>query len=396
MGQLAPGNQKRITRAASERVREGTTLRFSFSQRRPKLSLSLVVVLLGISLATVVLAQSGRIKEKTTKVSTTGTKSAGSIGGPSPVPNLRTPRSDTQSPAKESPNNANDEIDDSDTVRVVSNLVPIPASVVDVKGIAVTGLKLEDFELRVDGQLRAISDLTRTESSVRLAMLFDNSGSLDFARDFEKQAARHFFRQVMRPADEAAIYSIETESYLAQPLTSDVQLLERTIESFGKPEGATSLFDAIIDASAYLRPYKGRLVLVIVSDGVETTSRNDFDTTMQRVLAADCQIFIVQTGLYDGANLRALAAERRMEQLSGQTGGAVYMPKTTAELNDAFQQIAADLAHQYVLSYYPGDERRDGRFHNIELRVKARKDVRVRARRGYYSPRASNLATSGW
>jgi VWFA-related protein len=129
---------------------------------------------------------------------------------------------------------------------------------------------------------------------------------------------------------------------------------------------------------------------------VETTSRNDFETTIQRVLAYDCQIFIVQTGLYDGANLRALAAERRMEQLSGQTGGAVYIPHSTIELNQAFQQIAADLAHQYVLSYYPGDERRDGRFHNIDLRVKSLKDVRVRARRGYYSPKASNIAANEW
>ena len=80
-------------------------------------------------------------------------------------------------------------------------------------------------------------------------MLFDNSGSLDFAREFEKQAAMHFFRRVMRPADEAAIYSVETDSYLAQPLTSDIRDLEQTIASFGKPEGATSLFDAIIDAA---------------------------------------------------------------------------------------------------------------------------------------------------
>ena len=359
--------------------------------------LLLVVMLLGISLTTVVFAQSGRNQGKAPKTSTTKTQSSGSVAGPAPPGGPQRPRPSTQSPAKESPkDNSSDEVDESDTVRVVSNLVPIPASVVDFKGIAVTGLRLEDFELRVDGQLKTISELTRTESSVRMAMLFDNSGSLDFARDFEKQAAKHFFRKVMRPTDEAAIYSIETESYLAQPLTSNIGLLERTIDSFGKPEGATSLFDAIIDASAYLHPYKGRLVLVIVSDGVETTSRNDFETTMQRVLAADCQIFIVQTGLYDGANLRALAAERRMEQLSGQTGGAVYMPKTTSELNDAFVQIAADLAHQYVLSYYPGDERRDGRFHNIDLRVKARKDVRIRARRGYYSPKASNLVANGW
>jgi len=328
------------------------------------------------------------------------TRSSGPVAGPSnpaTTPNSRTQSSGTQSRPKDSPkDNSSDEVDPSDTVRISSNLVPIPASVVDPKGFAIIGLKLEDFELRIDGQVKPISDMTRAETSVRLAMLFDNSGSLDMAREFEKQAAMHFFRIVMRPSDEAAVYSVESESYLAQPLTNDVGRLERTIESFGKPEGSTSLFDAIIDAAAYLRPYSARRVLVIVSDGVETTSRNDFETTIQRVLADDCQIFIVQTGLYDGANLRALAAERRMEQLSGQTGGAVYIPKTTTELDQAFQQIAADLAHQYVLSYYPGEERRDGRFHTIDLRVKPRKDVRVRARKGYYSPKISNVAVNDW
>ncbi|HUS12839.1 MAG TPA: VWA domain-containing protein [Pyrinomonadaceae bacterium] len=361
-------------------------------------SLLLVIVLLGVSLATVVIAQSGRNKEKTPKASTK-IKSASSSGAQnsSPTPSKPKSQGSIHSSPEDSPQEkSSDKADDSDTVRVISNLVPIPASVVDPKGIAVTSLKLEDFELRVDGQLKPISDMTRAETSVRLVMLFDNSGSLDFARDFEKHAARHFFRQVMRRTDEAAIYSVESESYLAQPLTNDVQLLERTIDSFVKPEGSTSLFDAIIDAAGYLKPYSGRRVMVIVSDGIETTSRNDFETTMQRVLASDCQIFIVQTGLYDGANLRALAAERRMEQISGQTGGAVYIPKTTHELTEAFQQIAADLAHQYVLSYYPGDERRDGRFHNIDLKVRSRKDVRIRARRGYYSPKASSVAANDW
>lgn len=368
-----------------------------------RLSIGLVlvlIVLLGAGLATIVLAQSGRNKEKTPKTSARKNKSTSPSAEPSSSATpakSRSQSSDAQPRPGDSANeNSSDEVDESDTIRVISNLVPIPASVVDLKGIAVTGLKLEDFELRVDGQLKAISDMTRAETSVRLVMLFDNSGSLDYARDFEKQAARHFFRQVMRRTDEAAIYSIESDSYLAQPLTNDVDLLERTIESFGKPEGSTSLFDAIIDAAGYLKPYSGRRVMVIVSDGIETTSRNDFETTIQRVLASDCQIFIVQTGLYDGANLRALAAERRMEQISGQTGGAVYIPKTTDELKAAFQQIAADLAHQYVLSYYPGNERRDGRFHNIDLKVRSRKDVRIRARRGYYSPKAANVAANDW
>ena len=363
-------------------------------------SVSIVLLLLSLSLTTAVVAQSGRNKEKTPKPLPTRPKSFPAPiaePGKSPAATSSVPQNSQAHPS-EAPSPAKDtgeEVDPSDTVRVSSNLVPIPASVVDLKGFAITGLRLEDFELLVDGQVKAISDLTRAETSVRLAMLFDNSGSLDYAREFEKQAAMHFFRKVMRPTDEAAIYSIETDSYLAQPLTSDVSRLERTIQSFGRPEGSTSLFDAIIDAAAYLRPYSGRRVILIVSDGVETTSRNDFETTIKQVLADDCQIFIVQTGLYDGANLRALAAERRMEQLAGQTGGAVYIPKTTTELDQAFQQIAADLAHQYVLSYYSGDERRDGRFHVIDLRIRSRKDVRVRARKGYYSPRPSNIAASG-
>ena len=336
--------------------------------------------------------QSGRLKEPRTRPTPR----------PTPIPDQqRRPRSVKSSlptiPVNESasPKASSDEVDSSDVVHISSNLVPIPASVVDNRGFAVTGLRVDDFELLVDGQVKDISEMTRADTPVRLAMLFDNSGSIDFAREFEKQAALHFFRRVMRPSDEAAIYSVETESYRAQSLTNDVQILEQTIASFGRPGGATSLFDAVVDAAAYLRPYQGRRVIVIVSDGVDTTSHVDFETTIKQALGDDCQIFIVQTGLYDGANVRALAAERRMEQLAFQTGGAAYVPKTVSDLETAFKQIAADLAQQYVLSYYQAEEHRDGRFHVINLRVKSRKDVRVRARKGYYSPKSASMV-SNW
>ena len=169
--------------------------------------------------------------------------------------------------------------------------------------------------------------------------------------------------------------------------------LEQTIALFGKPEGGTSLFDAIMGAASYLRPYTGRKVVVIVSDGIETTSKNtEFDLVMQHVLADDCQIYVVQTGLYEGANLRQLAAEWRMEQLTGQTGGAVYLPKTIDQLDVAFSQIAADLSQQYVLSYYPNADQRDGRLHKLDLRIKSRNDVRVRSRKGYYAPKPAPSA----
>ncbi len=236
-----------------------------------------------------------------------------------------------------------------DVVRVSSNLVPVPATVVDSRGIALTNLKLEDFELRVDGQPNTITDISRAETPVRMAMLFDNSGSLSESRDFEKRAAVRFFQNVMRPADQAAIYSVSTTVELAQPMTNDVRRLQQTIEGFGKPDGATSLHDAIFDALVYLKPYAGRRVLVIVSDGQDTTSRlpeHDFDNTLQRLTSDDCQVYVVQTGIYDNANVRDLTAERRMQEFSAQTGGAAYIPKSVGELDDAFAQISADLHHR--------------------------------------------------
>jgi Ca-activated chloride channel homolog len=273
-----------------------------------------------------------------------------------------------------------------DVLRVTSNLVPVPATVVDSRGVAVTDLKLDDFELRVDGQLNPISEISRSETPVRIAMLFDNSGSQTVSREFEKHAATQFFQNVLRPVDQAAVYSVSTYVELAQPMTNDARLLQRTIEAFGKPEGSTALYDGIFAALLYLRPYSGRRVIIIVSDGRDTTSRlpeHDFDNTLTRLRGDECQIYVVQTGLYDNANVRDLAAERRMEDFASQTGGAVYIPKSIADLDAAFAQIAADLAQQYVLSYYPSPDKRDGRYHLIGVRVKTKSNVRIRARKGF-------------
>ena len=342
----------------------------------------LVALLFVLSLVFAVPGQSGRRKSEEKKT-------------PSPVDATQAPTraaknsGSTSSPEKnDQARKPGDEVDSTEVLRISSNLVPVPASVVDPRGFALTNLKLEDFELRVDGQVKTISELSRSDTPVRLALLFDNSGSLLSSRDIEKQAAERFFTRVLRPNDQAAIYSVATDVYLAQPMTSDIRRLEQTIASFGKPEGGTSLLDGIVEGANYLKSYRGRKVLVIVSDGADTTSRFDFETTLQKVLSEDCEVYVVQTGLYSNANLRDLTAERRMELLTAQTGGAVYIPKETADLETAFGQIAADLAQQYVLSYYAVDERRDGQFHSIALRVKTRRDARVRARRGFYAPRA--------
>ncbi len=280
---------------------------------------------------------------------------------------------------------AGEVIDDEDVLRIDSNLVSIPAIVTESNGRAVPDLKLEDFDLRIDGQSKPIGELNRADVPVLLAVLFDNSSSLSQAREFEKQAATRFFQRIVRPIDRAAIYSVSTVPVLSRPLTNNVPVLLRTIESFAEPEGATALFDTIAVASDYLRPNEGRKVIVIVSDGNDTISDATFDQALQRALKAGCQIYVVGTGDIEHPNLTDTIARKRLQVFAAQTGGALYVPRAVEDLDAAFEQIFKDISQQYVLTYYPTDDPADGRFRSIEVRVKTRPTLRVRAREGYYA-----------
>ncbi len=284
---------------------------------------------------------------------------------------------------------------DGDVISVDSTLVPIPVSVLGADGQAVANLKLEDFELQIDGKQAEISELSRSDSPVRLALLFDNSSSATLARDFEKKAAIRFFKRVLRPEkDLTALYSVQTGTRLEQPLTKNISQLTNAIENFSVPAGATALLDAIITAAEYLKAEDGRRVIVIVSDGEDTISDATFDDAVKAVQSRNCQIYVVKTKDFENfkrtgqrignANIRALSAEHRMREITSQTGGAVYSPIDEKELDQAFNQISAELSQQYVLDYYPENTDKSVQFHNISLKIKNRENLTVRTRNGYY------------
>lgn len=289
--------------------------------------------------------------------------------------------------------------DDDADIRIQSALVPIPVSVLNDKGQPVTTLRLEDFELLIDGKKAEIGDVSRSETPVRLALLFDNSSSVSIAREFEKKAAIQFFRRVIRPdKDLVALFSVATIAQLEQPFTKDVSSLVQAIEAFAPPSGATALLDGIIKAANYLKDVEGRRVIVIVSDGDDTISDATLEDTLKALQIANTQVYVVKTTDFENykrtgqrggnANIRYLQAERRMQEITAQTGGSVYSPLDEDELDRAFNQISSELAQQYILSYYPEDEPdKRGEFRAISLAVKNRKDLSVRTRRGYYVPR---------
>ncbi|MER3430464.1 MAG: hypothetical protein C4324_05375 [Blastocatellia bacterium] len=330
-----------------------------------------------LAIATAVNAQSGRIR-------------------PDATPQPRRPSSappPVSSPTPPAPSTAG-----TDEIRIESTLIPIPATVTDSSGRPVTNLRLEDFELRIDGKPAMISEIRRSEAPIRLALLLDNSSSVKNALEFEKTAAVRFLRRVIRPeVDRAALYSISTVSRLEVPFTTEIGLLTRAISQLPEPAGATALFDGIIAAAKHLTEETGRRVIVLISDGDDTASDRGLEEAIRVVQISNAQVFIVKTTNYEyfrltrsrtvNANVRQLAAERRMEELARETGGAIFSPIDDDELENAFRNLAARLSEQYVLSYYPDNETANaGQFRAISLSVRGRPDLTVNTRKGYYVP----------
>lgn len=338
-------------------------------------------------------AQSGRIKLPSEEK-------------PRPRPSIELPS--IQIPVKTSPTatptpaapKTNSGDDDGEVLRVESVLIPIPVSVTDASGRTVQNLKASDFELKVDGVVQEISEVSRSETPIRLALLFDNSGSVRIAREFEKKAALGFLRRVLRPGkDQATLYSFAGDIERAQKLTDNLGALSQAIELFPPPEGGTKLLDAVSDAAFYLDEHavEGRRVIVIISDGADNLSDLKLEEVVRQAQVANCQVYVVKTTDFENfqrtgnrtanANVWDLAAERRMQELTAQTGGAVYSPLDERELDSAFARLAAELSEQYILSYYPNDARTDGKFRQIALRVPGKQNLTVRTRKGYYVPK---------
>ncbi len=349
----------------------------------------LQIILVTFALAALSFAQSGRVKP---------------TESPTPVPNSKSVYQPTQIQInKPTPTPKTDQIiEDDDIVRVDSALVPIPVSVTDAAGRAVTNLKISDFLLQIDSKDVEIDDLFRSDTPVRLALLFDNSSSVFQAREFEKKAAMRFFKRVLRPEkDLAALFSVASGVRLEQPLTKNTSQLIDAINGLMEPKGATKLLDGIIEASNYLQDFQGRRVIVIVSDGEDNLSDATLEETVKAAQVNNCQIYVVKTTEFENykrtgeragsANVRYLAAERRMIELASQTGGAVYSPIDENELDAAFTRISAELSQQYILSYYPRDDvEKRGEFREIAISIKTGEKLTVRTRKGYYVPKLLN------
>lgn len=289
-----------------------------------------------------------------------------------------------------------------EAIRINTDLVTLVTTITPPAGAKASDLQREDFEVLEDGKPQEVSNFAReSEAPLRLVMLFDTSLSVMQRLGFEKKAAAKFFERLIRPQDQAAIFSFSTDVELQQEFTNRVPLLINATKQL-KAGGATSLYDGIYLAANYLKPARGRRIIVLVTDGGDTTSNKTLKLALQQAQDVDAVIYAIYTGrLWNSLNLRDLAAERALAALTKETGGEVYQPNLVAndeaspdnnqdnalkELDAAFTKLADELRTQYILGFYSSNETRDGSFRKLEVKIKKPGYV-ARARAGYYAPK---------
>jgi Ca-activated chloride channel homolog len=259
----------------------------------------------------------------------------------------------------------------------------------DRHGKFVRNLNQADFSIFDDHKpVESILNFRReTDLPIELGLLMDVSGSVQGRFAFEKEAATGFLQHVIRAGyDRAFVVGFNKESRLTQDFTDQVPLLAAGVQSLGNG-GGTALYDAIYKAckEKLLREdsdHPIRRALVILSDGEDNQSEHTRAQAIEMAQRAQVLVYAIST---DDSGL-ILRGDKVLDDLASATGGRAFFPYKMKDITRSFTAIEDELRSQYDVSYKPTDFDADGRYRSIQITA-LKKDLQVRARRGYYAPR---------
>ena len=281
------------------------------------------------------------------------------------------------------------EIDESERIRLDVTRVNVLFAVSDKRGRFVTDLEKDQFDIFEGKNKQQILEFIReSDLPLRLAILIDTSNSIRDRFRFQQEAAVEFLKSVMRPEqDKAVIVGFDTAPEMLSDLTGNMDTLEKAIRDM-RPGGGTALYDAIFlacrDKLGQDQPrHKYRRAMIVLTDGEDTQSRYTRDQALEMAHKADVVVYGISTNITriqtDG--------DKVLKYFANETGGQTFFPFKVEDLAQSFENIANEMRHQYSVLYRPEPLRADGLYHEVEIKVKNRKDFAVRARKGYYAPK---------
>lgn len=271
-----------------------------------------------------------------------------------------------------------------ETLKFETNLVVLNVTITDGTDSYVPGLKREDFKVFEDKAQQKIVDFNATESPFAVAILLDTSLSMQNKLTLARAACAKFV-EGLREGDTFAIYSFGGVKVKQLQEFTEIRDVPDSVWDL-RVDGETPLYDAITKSAEALaeRPERRRAIL-IVSDGADTKSKATLEQAVKKTLDAQASIYAVD--LSDASVYKTQPRDNGaqiMKDMTAKTGGKFFATAGGSQLRDAFASTVDELRNQYTLTYESTNEKYDGKWRAVEVRV-AKPLASVRTRQGYYA-----------
>jgi len=255
------------------------------------------------------------------------------------------------------------------TIKVNVHLVNVFANVTDAQGAPVPNLKRDDFILKEDGKVQKIALFEReTALPLNIVLAIDTSGSVHKDLDLESDAAHQFLEGLVRPVDRIEVIEFSDAVQEVVPFTSNVRQVERALNTL-KSGDATAFYSGIYLGAQALGQRSGRKVLVVISDGGNTVKGVTYPQALEQAVRNEAMIYSIIDVPVAASAGRDLGGEHAMITLSEQTGGRWYYADASS-LREVFAHVSEDLRTQYLLGYYPAQEKDSDAFRTISVQLR--------------------------
>jgi Ca-activated chloride channel family protein len=272
-----------------------------------------------------------------------------------------------------------------------TDVVHLTVSVRDGQGALVSDLGADDFEVYENDKRQTLHLFARAEApgeqetlGLNLGLLLDTSESMLEQLKLSQEAAVRFLENIPRARDLLMIFFDQDIRISRYNSENQQGLFARIHEARGG--GNTALYDAIAVYLSRVHDTAGRKVLVLLSDGEDSTSSLGMGELLNLVRSSSVTIYPVAftAGIHAGRS-RGARARAFLLGLAELSGGQMFSPHASRDLAEVYQRILSELSSQYVLGYTSSDPRRDGKYRKLKIELK-RKDLKVRHRPGYRAP----------
>jgi VWFA-related protein len=311
----------------------------------------------------------------------------------SPAPSDASP---SQAPKSDDPGTPG--TDPSTTFKATTNEVNVVFVVTDKHGKRITDLKLNDFQVVDDNKPPAEirSFHAETNLPLQVGLLIDASNSVRDRFKFEQESAIEFLNQTVRLGyDRAFVVGFDATPEVVQDFTDNTEALAHGVREL-RPGGGTALYDALYFAcrDKLLKAPNAtpvRRAIILLSDGDDNLSHVTREEAIEMAQRAETIVYTISTNVSGTKG----PGDKVLERIADATGGRAFFPFQIRDVVNAFGEIQDELRSQYAISYKPADLKYDGHYRTIEIVANDKKNLRVRSRRGWYSPTAANSSLSG-